>query len=176
MHDSKPDRKLLTLLLSMLVIALGGVSSAAEEAFDSDADKPPEITAKGLKGGCFYVRDVNNWEAVNRSQIIVYAPSRKKAYLLSIAPPTINARSSSTLGFRGRDRICGRAGDRVLFGSGMDRGHSIMDVRRLDEATLAAYEASIKKADEPEVVPAKESPGAEVETDIQPDDEGSDDK
>jgi hypothetical protein len=56
----------------------------------------------------------------------------------------------------------------------MERSHSIMDVRRLDEATLAAYEDSIKEAKDAKAAPAKESPGAEIETDIQPDDDEPD--
>jgi len=149
---------------------LPGLVAAAEEKSESAADKQPEISTEGLKSGCFYTRSASNWEAVNRSQIIVYAPSRSKAYLLNIAPPANSVRFSSTIGFAGRDRICGRPGERVILGSGMDRGHAIMDVRQLDEATLAAYEDSIKAAKDSTVAPAKESPGAEVETDIQPDD------
>ncbi|MDP6437379.1 MAG: DUF6491 family protein [Gammaproteobacteria bacterium] len=157
------------LLLVALLVPVSAVyaDDDTDDSDNSDDTKPKAetISTEGLKTGCFYVRDVNNWVAVNRTQLIIYAPTKRRAYLLTIAPPSASRHFGSTIAFAGRDRICGRPGERLLTGSRLDQRHMVMDVRRMDEDAVLAYEATRKARDKD--VKAEESPGAEVETDIE---------
>ena len=150
-------------LLAVLMVTLLGSAGYA-------ADGAPPINTTGLKAGCFYPREVANFDPLNREYLIVYAPNKRRAYLVAISPPSPELRGATALGFEGRDRICGKAGERMVTGRGMGRGYSVMDVWKLDEATVDQMLANKKARDKPDVKPAAESPGAEVETDVQPDD------
>ncbi len=163
----KTSAYLLSLVVMLVPVSAVYADDDADDLDDSDSKRPKAetISTEGLKAGCFYARDVSNWVEVNRTQLIIYAPSKSRAYLLTIAPPSTSLRFNSTIAFAGHDRICGRPGERLVLGSGLDRRHMVMDVRRLDKDTLAAYDAT-REARDKDVKPA-ESPGAEVETDIE---------
>jgi len=133
---------------------------------NSDYDLP--IDTGGLKTGCFYARDVNNWQGLNREYLIVYAPSKSRPYLVRISPPSIDLRSAYTIGFEGRDRICGKPGERLVMARAAARNFTILDVWRLDADTNARLVESKKARDSGAIDPAA-SPGAEVETDIKVD-------
>jgi hypothetical protein len=149
---------ILTVVVSVLV-------TACQTAGD-DGTKPSggfaSVSTEGMKQGCFYVRDVNNFDSLNQVNLIVYAPSSTRPYLLTISPPSTALRSASNIAFTGsRGRVCGRAGDSMEIGRGADRPHTIMDVRVLDkeqaEDMLAMHKGGAA------AVPAEASPGAEIE-------------
>lgn len=144
----------------------GDADATAQGKSKSDNDLP--VATEGLKSGCFYARDVNNWQELNREYLIVYAPSKSRPYLVRISPPSIDLRSASTIGFEGRDRICGKPGERLVIARARARNFTILDVWRLDADTSARLAESKKARDSGAVVPAS-SPGAEVETDIKVD-------
>ena len=164
-------------IVALLVAATAGAADSDSESEASEAVSAEESSAQsaevdttGLKNGCFYVRDVRNFEALNRQYLIVFAPNKRRSYLLFIAPPSIELRNAITIGFQGRDRICGRAGERLLTdrSSGFGLSASILNVWSLDEATVDRLLESKRTRENPEVTPAETSPGAEVETDIKP--------
>jgi len=142
-----------------------GADADATEQGKSKSDNDLPLATEGLKTGCFYARDVNNWQALNREYLIVYAPSKSRPYLVRISPPSVDLRSASTIGFEGRDRICGKPGERLVMARAMARNYTILDVWRLDADTSARLTESKKARDSGTVDPA-DSPGAEVETDI----------
>jgi hypothetical protein len=92
------------------------------------------IDIAGMPSDCFYVRDIQDWEALTTTNIMVYGGVRTRAYLLTISPPANTIRSSYTIGFENnqRERICGQAGERLIFAGGVGQTYAIMDVRRLD--------------------------------------------
>jgi hypothetical protein len=172
------------LVVALLVVATPGAAESESDsseaaAGDKSSAQSAEVDTTGLKNGCFFVRDVRNFEALNRQYLIVFAPNKRRSYLVFIAPPSIELRNAITIGFQGRDRICGRTGERLLTdrSSGFGRSASILNVWSLDEATVDRLLESKRRRENPEVAPAEKSPGAEVETDIKPaDNEPSDSK
>jgi hypothetical protein len=168
-------KALLTLLLvgGLLNSVFAENSSAdagsSDQQTDSSNSKGTTINTEGLKNGCFYARDASNWDALNREYLIVYAPSKTRPFLVHIAPPSVELRNAITLGFGGRDRICGKAGEHLEIGGGMGRRYSIMDVKRLDKETALQMKDRLQAREKGTVAPATESPGAELETVIQPD-------
>ena len=163
----------LTLVGCLLSSVFAETSSAAadssEQQTDSSNSTGTTINTEGLKNGCFYARDASNWDVLNREYLIVYAPSRNRPFLVQIAPPSVELRNAMTLGFGGRDRICGKAGEVLEIGGGMGRRYSIMDVKRLDKETALQMKDRLQAREKGALTPAAESPGAELENVIQPD-------
>ena len=148
-----------------VMLMIGGC--ATQDGAEATADKADE-TILGT-AACFYQRQVSDFRALDRSNLIVYAPTKSNAYQVIISPPSMSLRSADAIAFKSRSsRVCGYAGERVLLdGRGSGREFSIVSVYRLDEmahdALLAQY--GIGKPDmEPE-----ETTGAEIERDIQTD-------
>jgi hypothetical protein len=135
-----------------------------------EGDTTLSVQTERLKYGCFYAREVSNWDALNRNYLIAYAPSKSRAYLVYFSPPSFELRSASIIGFEGRERICGKPGERLVVGSGIGRGpgmnYTIIDVWHLDKVRVEQLLENKKARDSAVAVPAGESPGAEVETDI----------
>lgn len=164
---------------SVLLLALGpGAATGADESDEvNEADDSPvqwqvPVDTSGLKPDCFYVRDVSDFDVLNLQYLIVYAPNKRRAFLVFVAPPVVELRQAITIGFLGPDRICGRPGDRLLLGGGgLGRQTTVFDVWRLDEAATDRLLESRRDREKPTVEPAAESPGAEVETEIKPDDD-----
>jgi hypothetical protein len=154
------------------ILTLAALLCTPLPAEEPDEDAKPKANADlamdtgGLKSGCFYARELSNWDVLNREYLIAYAPSKSRAYLLRFSPPSFDVRSASTIGFEGGDRICGRPGERLIVGRGRGMGHMIMDVWRLDGMTVDRLLEKKKTRETGEVEPAAESPGAKVETDI----------
>jgi hypothetical protein len=155
-------------------MACSSVETSAEgDAADGGGIQP--VSIEGLQQDCFFVRDVNNWDPLNQVNLIVYAPSRNRAFLLTIAPPAMSARFTSNIAFVGNDnRICGRPGDRLLIGVGTGERHTVMDVRRLDTETLDGLLADKQAQKDKSDMPVEESPVAESETTPADDTDASD--
>jgi hypothetical protein len=156
------------ILAALLCTHVSAEESAGQSGDDLDAKARSDqaIDTGGLKSGCFYARELSNWDVLNREYLIVFAPSKSRAYLVHFSPPSFDVRSASTIGFEGGDRICGRPGERLIVGRSRGMGHMIMDVWRLDGITVDRLLEKKKTRETGEVEPAAESPGAKVETDI----------
>jgi len=150
-------------LLILLAVILSGCTTAEGEGDERPAE--PTIDTAGFKPGCFYAREVNNWEALNREYLLVYAPNKSRAYLMRFAPPSPEVRNAVTIGFGGRSRICGKTGERLVVGrgGGPGREYTINNVWRLDSD---AVDTLTDSPEDKAVQPAAESPGAEVEADL----------
>jgi hypothetical protein len=114
--------------LSILILLTGTTSCSSSNEKDTAADNEQQ-----LGRGCFYIREAQNWTVLDRQNLIVYAPSKQRAYKVQLAMPSFELRSVAKLGFKARDnRICGRPGDDLFVGSGSNGiRYSIMDVYRL---------------------------------------------
>jgi hypothetical protein len=157
----------------LIFAALLGTPVPAEESgedAESKANPDQAIDTGGLKPGCFYARELSNWDVLNREYLIAYAPSKNRAYLVRFSPPSFDVRSAAIIGFEGGDRICGRPGERLIVGRSRGMGHMIMDVWRLDGITVDRLMEKKKTRETGAVEPAAESPGAKIETDIKGED------
>ena len=161
--------RIFSVLLVSLLVLLGACQSVGNKGEGDKSSRFKSVSTEGMQSGCFYWREVSDWEALNEVNVIVYVGNKSRAYLLTISPPAMSLRGGSDIGFTGvRDRVCGRSGERLVVGRGNSREYTVMDVRRLDAATLAGLLQNNQAADSKSIEPAAESPGAEVETDIKP--------
>jgi len=116
----------IALLLSLMGCA----------ATDTTADENiPRIDTAGMQKGCFYVREVNDWAALTELNILVYAPTKSRPYLITLSRPVRFLENDRGLLLEGdAGRICGRVGDQVIIREGVARSVPIIDVRKLDDA------------------------------------------
>ena len=132
----RPGRR-LAAVLGVTVLAGGILSGCAPASEGSREARLPTPSDTGTPA-CFYWRQVSDFKVLDRSNLIVYAPSRSTAYHVRISPPSLELRSTATLAFNGDSRICGYAGERLYVG-GLTRReqHAIIGVSRLDADGLA---------------------------------------
>ena len=138
----------------------GCAATGGQPAVKKAPIPPPSATGTTA---CFYVRQVQNFRVLDRSNLIVYAPNDANAYHVRISPPSTELRFADSLAFLPVDgRICGYAGERLIVGGGRPSERlAILDVSRLSPDGLAALRAD---STAPELPVAKPGPGAEVET------------
>lgn len=129
------------------------------------ADQDNELEPGKPRHGCFYSREASNFDALDNRNLIVYAPTKSRAYHVQIAPPSNELRFVEGIAFDGRDgRVCGYAGETVSFGGrGAGRRYSITNVWRLDEAQLAQLKDQYRSPDGDQQIEPKETEGAEIE-------------
>jgi len=144
----------------------GSASQSSSQVQTKGGSNSLPVSTDGLKSGCFYAREVSNWETLNRDYLIVYAPNKSRSFLVFFSPPSFEIRSAVTIGFEGRDRICGRPGERLVIGRGAGKSFTIMDVWQLNAAAADRLLENKKSRDTGKVEAGDESPGAELETDI----------
>ena len=115
---------------------------------------------------CFYASQASDWTVLDRSTLIVYAPSRSHAFRVDVGAGASDLRWADSLAFvSSSSRICGRAGDRIVTPTGTaNRSYTVVGVTRLDPAALEGLLATYGKASEP--VEPGESPGAEIEREL----------
>lgn len=149
------------------VFLLAGISPSI--AADESANEQMDEALGGVsKQGCFFTRDASDFDVLDNSNLIVYAPTKSRAYHVRIAPPSNQLRFANGLAFEGRsNRICGYAGDSVSFwGSEAGRRYSITDVWQLDAAAREQLLDAYKAGDGKKVPETKDSEGADIERDL----------
>jgi hypothetical protein len=127
-----------------------------------------EVTVASGQAACFQTRQVTGFRALDRSNLIVYAPTRSTAYHVRIQPSARELSFTNRIAFDSRsNRICGHAGESVIFDSdAMARKYFVTDVYRLDaegaQNLIDQFTAEV-------AVEAENSAGAEIDRDIQDD-------
>lgn len=117
--------------LAAIGFALGACAGATDSSTDRGADE-----ALG-QPGCFYGRQVQDFRVLDRSSLLVFAPTRRHAYRLEISPPSSELRFADVIAFESPSgQICGRAGERLLLGTRDVRRFVVMDVQQLTAAQV----------------------------------------
>jgi hypothetical protein len=151
---------------ALLLVQAGLITGCAAggDQKSADADAP----ARRGSAACFYASNVSNWTVLDRSALIVYAPNKSHAFRVQVSPGASDLRWADSLAFVSRsNRICGRAGDQIVMPTGTTkRSYSVIDVRRLDQASLEGLLATYGKAGRSAEVEPGESPGAAIERDL----------
>jgi len=125
--------------MPLAVTLAAAAAGCAPSTEGSRAGSLPSPADTGT-AACFYAGQVSDFTVLDRSNLIVYAPSKQSAYHVRISPPAIGLRSADRLSFGRSDaRICGYAGERLIVpdGRGGER-YSIVGVARLTQAGLEA--------------------------------------
>lgn len=152
----------------LLLVQAGLITGCAADRDQKSADDESLEYSGG--SACFYARNASNWRVLDRSTLIVYAPNKSHAFRVQVGPGASDLRWADSLAFVSRsNRICGRAGDRIVMPTGTTtRSHSVIDVRRLDQASLERLLAGYGKAGRSAPVEPGESPGAAIERELGP--------
>lgn len=144
-----------------LVLALGACAAQGDRSNDESASDA-EITGQQA---CFYRRQAQDFQALDRSSLVVFAPTRRNAYLVQVSPPSNELRFADGIAFDSRsNQVCGRAGDALLLGAGALRRYAVVDVRRLEPGQLDTVLASHREGD----ATAPMEPQTDTAADIEP--------
>jgi len=155
----------LWIIVRGICFAVSGGMLCACSGIPADAGE--EDTAFG-KQACFQVSQVSGFKTLDRTNLIVYAPTRSSAYHVRISPPARELKFANTIAFDARgSRICGHAGEGVVFESGgMARKYFVTDVYQLD--VEAAQNLVLQFSDEL-IIESQNRLEAEIERDIEHD-------
>lgn len=133
--------RVASALLAAGLVACAGPSGTKQ---DSAAEAPVSAGQQA----CFYRRQVQDFQVLDRSSLVVFAPSRRNAYLVKISPPANDLRMADAIAFDSRsNQICGRAGDGLQIGTSAPRRYFVADVRRLEPGQLDALLSSYGKGE-----------------------------
>lgn len=118
---------------------------------------------------CIFIRSISDYTPLDRDSLIIWAPTRQRAYLVTLAIPTTGLDSSFGIAFKSRDgRLCPYGGDAIITDDPIRSRHTILSISRLSEedaeALLDRRRGEDGEADEIiETEESDESPDAEVE-------------
>jgi len=142
------------ILAGVLAVAwtLSAPPAAAQDAPAAEEDSSPkspndpgyvleERPGRYAKGGnqCIFFRRLYDWQPLNDTNLIVWAPSRKFPYHIQLDRRCAGLRFTLGLGFYSRDsNLCPFGGDAVLVDSGAGRPErcSIAAITKLSEEAL----------------------------------------
>jgi len=127
-------------------------------ASDGELSGSKSISNSGKRPSCFNTSSINDYEVLDRGNLIVYGRPRKRAYHLQISPANLDLGGSDMISFRSwTGRICGYAGDELIIPNDIFQPrYSITNVTELDETGLYNLMVKFGKAEpleevEPEV-------------------------
>lgn len=123
-------------------------------------ETPPEALLQPAND-CIFARSVRDYTPLDRSHLILWGPSRKRAYLVTVTGAATSLRTDWRLAFRTRDtRLCPWGGDAILVDDPVQRELRIASIREIsdrDVDTLMVHfgrrEADEQKAPQPADVP-----------------------
>ncbi|MEQ1800493.1 MAG: DUF6491 family protein [Gammaproteobacteria bacterium] len=149
--------------IAFVLHLLGGCAAPGDGERPARVPIPPP-SATGTSD-CFYAREVQDFTALDRSNLIVYAPNDSNAYHVRISPPSNDLRFADSLAFLPpAGRICGYAGERLVVGlPASGQRFAIIDVSRLSRASLDMLRGGGEGGAEAATPRPQPGPGADVE-------------
>ena len=92
---------------------------------------------------CFRVQDINNWKALDNKRLIVWSPSQKHPYLVTLMNRCPGLTFEQSLVFKSTlSRICSNSQDTIFT---EDMTCHIKDIQKLDEVTVQNLIGEIEK-------------------------------
>jgi len=155
----------MVMRAAWLGVAVLMLAACAGKQMETNSDDN-EASGQSGQRACFRPGQVSGFKTLDRTNLIVYAPSKSSAYHVRISPPARELRYANTIAFdSGETRICGYAGEGVFFESGgMARKYFVTDVYQLDAE--AAQNLITELSGEVEIEP-QNTLEAEIERDIE---------
>jgi Family of unknown function (DUF6491) len=130
--DTTPPAALRATLVICLAALLAPIAAAA-----ADSAKP---ATDG--NDCVFSGTINDWRPLDDRHLVIWAPNRKDAYLVSLSFPLTNLKSRESMAIidnNGDGRLCGYGMDQIVIGGGpYPEKSTVMGMTKLDEAGLAA--------------------------------------
>jgi hypothetical protein len=133
---------------SLFAAALFIVSGAALAAPAASAPAVNERAAKEThadRNECVFVRSIYDFKPLDRNHLIIWAPTRRNAYLVQLGFPLPELQFAQRLAIVDRDHngmLCGFGMDRIVVADSVFRQPStILGMTRLDSVRIAQLEA-----------------------------------
>jgi hypothetical protein len=121
-----------TLTLSATALAGGNPAGAT--------DTP----ARAHGNDCTFFRSISDFRPLDRTKLVVWAPSKRDAYLVELGMPLFDLKHANELAFidSNRDgRLCGYGMDRIAVGNAsFPQQSTILGMTRLDATQLVGLE------------------------------------
>lgn len=118
-----------TILTACMALAMTTMLSAASAAAGDDQKSPPssdnppyktlEDPPKRLPSGgldCIFFRSIYDWRAIDRYNLVIWAPNRRSPYHVELNRPCDGLRFTDTIAFSSNldGRLCAFGGDAVV--------------------------------------------------------------
>lgn len=127
------------LVLPLIALcALAGCASTARR---------PSLPLPGTEA-CIFSTNVNGWDVLDDSNLVVHAPLPKDTYLIRLFAPVHGLAFQEKLGFEDGDhdsRLCS-SGDSLVIGGSVPQRMPIVAVRKIEPEDIAALKAAIAAA------------------------------
>jgi hypothetical protein len=126
-----------------LVFAAVAMSMAAGASAPADASTN---TSHAGNNECVFARTINNFKVLDRNKMIIWAPTRSRAYLVELSMPMPELKFANTIAFVDRNHdgmLCGYGMDRIVAvdsGPGFRTPATVMGMKRLNDTDLAQLE------------------------------------
>ena len=144
----------------------------------SDGEQSSGNSANANKRpSCFNTSSINDYEVLDRGNLIVYGRPRKRAYHLQISPRSLDLGGSDMISFRSwTGRVCGYAGDELIIpNDAFQPRYSIVSVEELDETGLYNLMVQFGKAEPLEEIEPEVTGEPEISRELDSEDEESND-
>lgn len=128
------------VLVSAILAACLGAGASAHAAASTDN------TARANKNECVFSRTIYDFKALDRDKMVIWAPTRSKAYLVELSMPMPELKFANRIAFVDRNHdgmLCGYGMDRIIVADSSPAFRTpatIMGMQRLDDAALAQLE------------------------------------
>jgi Family of unknown function (DUF6491) len=125
--------------MKRLALALAVVAASVGVANATSATQP-----KKDGNACIFISSVGQYRALDRNNVVIWAPGRRDAYLVELTMPLFALQSSFQLAMIDNDRdgrLCGYGFDRIgVRDFGHPESSSIKRMSKLDDAGIVALE------------------------------------
>ena len=120
------------------------VAAGIDLGAGASAHATTNSTARASKNECVFTRSIYDFKALDRNNLVIWAPSRSKAYLVELSMPLPELKFANRLALVDRNHdgmLCGYGMDRIVVAdSSFAHPATIMGMTRLDAAGLAQLE------------------------------------
>jgi hypothetical protein len=133
----KRTRVLATGLIAWAVALATGVSAPASASTN---------TSRAGGNECVFARTISDFKVLDRNKMVIWAPTRSKAYLVELSMPMPELKFANTIAFVDRNHdgmLCGYGLDRIVVADsspGFRTPATVMGMKRLNDADLAQLE------------------------------------
>jgi hypothetical protein len=152
--------------LVFAAVTMSMAAGASAPAFAST-----DTSSHAGKNECVFARTISDFKVLDRNKMVIWAPSRNKAYLVELSMPMPELKFANTIAVVDRNHdgmLCGYGMDRIVAvdsGPGFRTPSTVLGMTRLDDAALAQLEQQYdvrltrkKVAQAPAAGPAQEQP------------------
>jgi Family of unknown function (DUF6491) len=128
------------VLVSAILAVCVGAGASAHAAASTDN------TSRANKNECVFSRTIYDFKPLDRDKIVIWAPTRSKAYLVELSMPMPELKFANRIAFVDRNHdgmLCGYGMDRIVVADSsvaFRTPATIMSMQRLDAAALAQLE------------------------------------